>query len=117
MNPSGQMFDILNFVKVHPTLQQVIDNVPIKVMAGVTLVFFTGMLMGAFGYTKFFTAKLASENHEQIAVNYPLPVLIEEKEKLQKMPKLLIFFNWSWWCRTLRWRFDGRYNCCPYKCN
>ena len=87
MNPSGQMFDILNFVKVHPTLQQVIDNVPIKVMAGVTLVFFTGMLMGAFGYTKFFTAKLASENHEQIAVNYPLPVLIEEKRETTKDAK------------------------------
>lgn len=66
-------------MKIHPTLQQIIDNVPIKVMAGVSLVFFTGMLMGAFGYTKFFKKTVTPE--PKIMTNYPLPVLIEEKRE------------------------------------
>jgi anionic cell wall polymer biosynthesis LytR-Cps2A-Psr (LCP) family protein len=67
-------------VKIHPTLQQIIDNVPLKVMAGVTLVFFTGMLMGSFGYSKFFVKKAVVSN-PKITTNYPLPEIIEEKRE------------------------------------
>lgn len=69
-------------MKVHSTIQQIIDNIPLKVMAGVTLVFFTGMLMGAFGYTRFFTQKINDQSSiTNIQTNYPLPVLIEEKRE------------------------------------
>jgi anionic cell wall polymer biosynthesis LytR-Cps2A-Psr (LCP) family protein len=67
-------------VKINPTLQQIIDNVPAKVMAGVTLVFFTGMLMGSFGYSKFFVKKAVVSN-PKITTNYPLPEIIEEKRE------------------------------------
>lgn len=73
-------------MKIHPTLQQIIDNVPVKVMAGVTLVFFTGMIMGAFGYTKFFT-KVSPTTSPKIVTNYPLPVLVEEKRETTKDAK------------------------------
>ncbi len=64
-------------MKVHPTIQQILDNVPVRVMAMVTLVFFTGMLMGAFGYTKLFKKQAVTE--PKITTNYPLSVLIEEE--------------------------------------
>jgi anionic cell wall polymer biosynthesis LytR-Cps2A-Psr (LCP) family protein len=79
-------FDILILVRTHKTLQQVLDNVPVKVMAGVTLVFFTGMLMGAFSYTKFF-AKTSTTSAPKITTNYPLPQIIEEKRETTKDAK------------------------------
>ena len=66
---------------------QITNNVPVKVMAMVTLVFFLGMLMGTFGYTKLFSAKPARENHERIVTNYPLPSIIEEKRETTKDAK------------------------------
>lgn len=75
-------------MKIHPTLQQIIDNVPLKVMAGVTLVFFTGMLMGSFGYSKFFVKKAVVSN-PKITTNYPLPEIIEEKRETS--PKAVTF--------------------------
>lgn len=65
---------------MHPTIKQIIDNVPLKVMAGVFLVFFTGMLMGSFGYSKFFVKKAVVSN-PKITTNYPLPEIIEEKRE------------------------------------
>lgn len=75
-------------MKVHPTIKQVLDNVPVKVMAGITLVFFTGMLMGAFGYTKFFK-KTYIPTEPKILTNYPLPQIIEEKRETTKDAKTL----------------------------
>jgi len=63
---------------------QIANNVPVKVMAMVTLVFFLGMLMGTLGYTKFI---------KKVVVNDPpltgtnLPVLIEEKRETTKDAK------------------------------
>ncbi len=69
-------------MKVHPTIKQILDNVPVKVMAGITIVFFVGMLMGAFGYTNFFAKKNKSEAvNTKIQTNYPLPEIIEEKRE------------------------------------
>lgn len=71
---------------MHPTLKQIIDNVPLKVMAGVFLVFFTGMLMGSFGYSKFFVKK-DSVSAPKITTNYPLPQIIEEKRETTPQAK------------------------------
>ena len=65
---------------MHPTIKQIIDNVPLKVMAGITLVFFTGMLMGSFGYSKFYVKKDVVST-PKITTNYPLPEIIEEKRE------------------------------------
>lgn len=76
-------------MKVHPTIKQILDNVPVKVMAGITLVFFIGMLMGAFGYTKFFKQKPNQQiTNTKIQTNpYPLPQIIEEKRETTKEAK------------------------------
>ncbi len=69
---------------MHPTIKQILDNVPIKVMAGITLVFFVGMLMGAFGYTSLFAnkkEKLQTTNSKIQTNQYPLPQIIEEKRE------------------------------------
>ena len=51
-------------------------------MGVVSLVFFTGMLMGAFGYTKLFNKKSNIETRNtKIQTNYPLPEIIEEKRE------------------------------------
>lgn len=71
-------------MKVHPTIKQILDNVPVKVMAGITLVFFVGMLMGAFGYTSFFINKkdkLQTTTSKIQTNQYPLPQIIEEKRE------------------------------------
>lgn len=54
-------------------------------MAMVTLVFFIGMLMGTFGYTKLFRKQQPIE--EKIITNYPLPILIEEERETTKNAK------------------------------
>jgi len=70
-------------VKVHPTIKQIIDNIPVKVMAGVSLIFFVGMLMGAFGYTSLFANKKEKLQitNTKLQTNYPLPQIIEEKRE------------------------------------
>lgn len=52
-------------------------------MGGITLIFFIGMLMGAFGYTKLFSKKNNIETRStKIQTNeYPLPQIIEEKRE------------------------------------
>ncbi len=74
-------------MKIHPNLQQVVDNVPVKVMAGVTLVFFTGMIMGAFGYTKFFKTNYPLPRVDSPRVEAGLPQIIEEKRETTKDAK------------------------------
>lgn len=77
------VIDILNSVKVHPTIKQILDNIPVKVMGMITLVFFSGMLMGSFGYTRFFSQKSNQQiTNVKIQTNsYPLPPIIEEKRE------------------------------------
>lgn len=73
--------DILNSVKN-------ILSSPYKLSAFIGIIFVTGMALGAVGYTKFFSAKLARDNHEQIRTNpYPLPQIIEEKRETSKEAK------------------------------
>lgn len=70
---------------MNSTLRQIIDNVPLKIMAGVFLVFFTGMLMGSFGYTRFFSKANNQKSISNIQTNaYPLPTIIEEKRETSK---------------------------------
>lgn len=67
---------------------QIINNIPVKIMAGVTLVFFTGMLMGAFGYSRFFAKKTNSQFPiSNFQTNYPLPQINEEKRETTKDAK------------------------------
>lgn len=55
-------------------------------MAGVTLVFFTGMIIGSFGYSKFFVKKDVVIT-PKITTNYPLPQVIEEKRETTPQAK------------------------------
>lgn len=64
-------------------MKQILDNIPVKVMGMITLVFFSGMLMGSFGYTSLFAnknEKLQNTNYK-LQTNYPLPQIIEEKRE------------------------------------
>jgi len=49
-------------------------------MGAVSFIFFVGMLLGAFGYTKFFK-KTVVKPTPKIITNYPLPPIIEEKRE------------------------------------
>ncbi len=74
------------FVKrITAIFSQIINNTPVKVMGVISLIFFVGMLIGAFGYTRFFSQKLKQQitnNKLQIQTNpYPLPQIIEEKRE------------------------------------
>ena len=62
-------------------------NRKVAVLLFIILIFFIGMVLGVFGYTKFFSTKSARENHEQITTNYPLPILVEEKRETTKDAK------------------------------
>lgn len=67
------------------TWLQIINNIPVRVAGLVTLVFFSGMMMGAFGYTKFFQKSISSSS--KIVTNYPLPQIIEETRETTKDAK------------------------------
>lgn len=54
-------------------------------MGMITLVFFTGMLLGSFGYSKYLSSKNKDSN--KILTNYPLPEIIEEKRETSKDAK------------------------------
>lgn len=57
---------------------QIINHTSVKVMGVVTLIFFVGMVLGAFGYTKFFKK---GKVEPKVVTNYPLPEIIDEKRE------------------------------------
>lgn len=61
-------------------------------MGMITLVFLVGMIMGAFGYTRFFNQKSNNQiTNSNIQTNYPLPPIIEEKRETTPEAKTFNF--------------------------
>ena len=58
-------------------------------MALVSLIFFLGMILGAFGYNKFFKKNITPS--AKVLTNYPLPTLVEEKRETSKDTKTFNF--------------------------
>ena len=61
-------------------LPEIINNIPLKVIALIFLTLFIGMTLGAMGYTKFF-GKPTSQVQGKAVANYSLPTIIEEERE------------------------------------
>jgi len=64
-------------------MKKILDNIPIKLMAFTSLLFFLGMILGSFGYSVFLK-KNSPITQGKVVTNYPLPQIIEEERETTK---------------------------------